>query len=769
LFKFQQPLQIMLTFPPLHKTTGIIIILLGLIFVQPLKGFSFFNSQADSKEDDLPNVLGNPSFCLYMPTKFDITFNLVLLSIATLCSLALVVHFFFVKELRQKPGDLMIMLSIGELISTLNQIILVYNCANKTQIDAFSQQFGSIIENLINFYHISFCLFHLNTLKCALRGPAIPNCAYHIGPIFMAPACTYLSQIFTSFNSDICHNGMNSDVIISISKYTFLILLVANFNRYIHKYLPQCEKVVKARMHFMQYYRKYLLILQFIFVSRGILEASSSYVISHGLSDKNLKIFNSFMTISHIITGAMPAILTLARFNDPVIKRYWNKIMGNFMSKQEEIPDPELTNSLGNLKKSYIKKIGSALLENSIVFKPYIVQIQYRRKVQVVYSILSGIHYFWQMKKTNQLKYCVQEKKLRDFNISEAKHKVSEEIFKIKQVMKVKKHAIEKEVSDVYNAVRKSGYEVANGTLSTYAPKAFQEIAEIDDYFKNFAQSLDLKDNLSNILKSGLNKAGQSGEFFFFTNDSKFIIKTISNKELKLLLKILPKYVDHLKQNQSSLLTRIYGLFSFKISYTREKYHFIIMNNVNNCPKECIQRKYDLKGSTVGRRTVKNKDVPKEKLQEYDTLKDLDFQKYEKHIGISQCEKTKLLETLKKDLNFLESQGLMDYSLVLYCVNKKKCSHILPDKGSDKSKEKSSQCFGECVNMFEDPQNPGVYYKVGIIDYLTKFGWKKRFEIFFKKLIAMNPNHNISAQTPDFYAKRFLSFVEDGIFDSSTK
>jgi len=514
----------------------------------------------------------------------------------------------------------------------------------------------------------------------------------------------------------------------------------------------------------LQYYRKYLLILQFIFISLGILEASSSYVINHGhnFSQEKLRIFNSVMTISHIITGAMPAILTLARFNDPVIKRYWNKFLGNFMSKQEDIPDPELTNSLGNLKKSYIKKIGSALLENSIISKPYIVQIQYRRKVQVVYSILSGIHYFWHMNKTNQLKYCVQEKKLRDFDLGE--RKVPHEIYKIKQVMKVKKHAIENQVPDVYNEVHKSGYEIANGTLTTYAPKAFQEIAAIDDYFKNFAQSLDLKENLRSILKSGLNKAGQSGEFFFFTNDNKFIIKTINDKELKLLLKILPKYVDHLKQNHSSLLTRIYGLFSYKLSYTREKYHFIIMNNVNNCPKECIQRKYDLKGSTVGRKTVKDQDVPKEKLKEYDTLKDLDFKKYEKQIGIGEPKKAKLLETLQKDVAFLESQGLMDYSLVLYCVNKKKCSHILPD---DKSKDKSSQCFGECVNMFEDPENQDVYYKVGIIDYLTRFGLKKRLEIFFKKLIALNPNHNISAQTPNVYAKRFISFVENGIFNSS--
>jgi len=367
------------------------------------------------------------------------------------------------------------------------------------------------------------------------------------------------------------------------------------------------------------------------------------------------------------------------------------------------------------------------------------------------------------MRKTNQLSYCVREKKILDFDIGEGKHKAHPEIFKIKQTMKVKKHAIEKEVPEIYNEVQKSGYTITNGTLTSYAPKAFQEVAGIDDYFKSIAELLDLKENVSSILKSGLNKAGQSGEFFFFTRDNKFIIKTISNREMRLLLRILPNYVEHLKQNHNSLLTRIYGLFCFKLSYTQEKYHFIIMNSVNSCPNECIERKYDLKGSTIGRRTVKVPDLPPEKLRQYDTLKDLDFRKYEKKIGIGETKKAELLETLKKDVEFLESMRLMDYSLSLYCVNKKKCCHL---KKIEENCEGEKKCFGECISMFEDPENDEVYYKVGIIDYLTRFGLKKRLEIFFKKLLALDPNHNISAQNPNTYAQRFISFVESGIFNS---
>lgn len=57
-------------------------------------------------------------------------------------------------------------------------------------------------------------------------------------------------------------------------------------------------------------------------------------------------------------------------------------------------------------------------------------------------------------------------------------------------------------------------------------------------------------------------KGGNSGSFFFFTEDNKFIIKTVNSREIKTLLNFLPNLTDFLlKTGGKSLISRIYGLY----------------------------------------------------------------------------------------------------------------------------------------------------------------------------------------------------------------
>ncbi|PHJ17560.1 phosphatidylinositol-4-phosphate 5-kinase, partial [Cystoisospora suis] len=57
----------------------------------------------------------------------------------------------------------------------------------------------------------------------------------------------------------------------------------------------------------------------------------------------------------------------------------------------------------------------------------------------------------------------------------------------------------------------------------------------------------------------------KSGQFFLFSHDGKYLIKTISQREVKQVLKILPAYIDHLLTNPNSLLTRLFGLHRVEI------------------------------------------------------------------------------------------------------------------------------------------------------------------------------------------------------------
>lgn len=74
-------------------------------------------------------------------------------------------------------------------------------------------------------------------------------------------------------------------------------------------------------------------------------------------------------------------------------------------------------------------------------------------------------------------------------------------------------------------------------------------------------ESLNPVVNRDMVFKAG-EGAGASGSFFFFSHDQRFIIKTISQYELKLFMSILDDYVEHLTKNPDSLLAKIYGVFT---------------------------------------------------------------------------------------------------------------------------------------------------------------------------------------------------------------
>lgn len=59
---------------------------------------------------------------------------------------------------------------------------------------------------------------------------------------------------------------------------------------------------------------------------------------------------------------------------------------------------------------------------------------------------------------------------------------------------------------------------------------------------------------------------GKSGSFFFFSHDGKFLIKTISNKELKTMLgNFMNNFYEYINNTPDSLIARVYGIYSIVI------------------------------------------------------------------------------------------------------------------------------------------------------------------------------------------------------------
>jgi len=106
---------------------------------------------------------------------------------------------------------------------------------------------------------------------------------------------------------------------------------------------------------------------------------------------------------------------------------------------------------------------------------------------------------------------------------------------------------------------------------------------------------------------SELTTSGKSGSFFYYTQDSRFVIKTIPKHEFKFMKSILKNYHEYLISNPQSLISKVLGIhkvfFYRKKQKLKKKIYFCIMNNVFVTNKK-VDLRYDLKGSTYGRRTI---------------------------------------------------------------------------------------------------------------------------------------------------------------------
>ena len=140
-------------------------------------------------------------------------------------------------------------------------------------------------------------------------------------------------------------------------------------------------------------------------------------------------------------------------------------------------------------------------------------------------------------------------------------------------------------------------------------------------------RSLDPKENIGQIQKSG-EGAGASGSFFFFAKDRNFIMKTMSEKEIKHLLRMLPSYFEHLDSFGSSYIAKIFGIFTIRMDKFEPIHVMIMQNTMPNVENADLHYVYDMKGSSINREVLKNltNDQLKKKCPTGGwVLKDLDF------------------------------------------------------------------------------------------------------------------------------------------------
>jgi hypothetical protein len=202
--------------------------------------------------------------------------------------------------------------------------------------------------------------------------------------------------------------------------------------------------------------------------------------------------------------------------------------------------------------------------------------------------------------------------------------------------------------------------------FKSYTPKVFERIREyfgIDraNYMLSVCGNYNFLEFISN---------SKSGQFFFYSHDGKYMIKTQTKEENKFLKKILPHYYQYMTENPHSFVCRILGMHRVKMYHLRRKVHFVIMESVFDTPQE-IHTIYDLKGSLVGRESTKEARAKGCVLKDMDLIND--NRKF--HLG---SKKEDFMTQIEKDAQFLASLNIMDYSLLVGIHDRSKRESIPP-------------------------------------------------------------------------------------------
>ncbi len=334
----------------------------------------------------------------------------------------------------------------------------------------------------------------------------------------------------------------------------------------------------------------------------------------------------------------------------------------------------------------------------------------------------------------------------------------------------------------VYEEMNRFKYEQNNydGVIKCkfydYAPKIFYNLRSLygisnDDYLKslgpeNFLCNLIITKNKS--LKE-ICSSGKSGSFFYYSYDSKYLMKTIPESEFNKFKEMLQDYYLYMYEHPKTLLQRFFGLYVCIFDDT--KMHFVVMNNVFNTSLQ-VHYKYDLKGSTYKRRSRKDNDINYENYDYDIAMKDNDFEDRKEVIDLSPYYKKILAEEARNDSKFLSDHNINDYSfligvydqkfnnkeqlpqeqlMLLTGTNKiKQCKSIIPNNVARKP------FYEEYYGGIQSEDKTKVYF-FGIIDIFTNYGASKRVEYIVK---SVSQGKGISCKPPDEYSKRFIRFID---------
>lgn len=393
--------------------------------------------------------------------------------------------------------------------------------------------------------------------------------------------------------------------------------------------------------------------------------------------------------------------------------------------------------------------------------------------------------------------YCLEESKLniQDINFNEFTQESANEFTKYS----INKEKILSNKKNSFLADDKIFKHIdINFECIEYAPKIFAYLRSLDkisndDIIRSFLPMFNEK-----IIAK--NDGGRSGNLFLGTMNKKYLLKTITLNELNFIRsQFLYNYVNYIKDNNDSLINRIYGIYELQNQkfLKNESIYLLLMRNLYGIfNEENVIVKFDLKGSSFDREIKTN-----EQVIQSDVLKDENFRTREKVLYLNYDDSENIKKILIKDTEFLKSIQIMDYSLfivkisiseienkfffgenfiknqndfkllLLKKLNKTDFEYaykILSNFTFEKSKCKTKILNDDLSFKKQDLNGLEKYifphidekyiYIISIIDFFQLYDTQKKIETVLKSIIV--EKEKISSLDVPEYQKRFENFIK---------
>ncbi|KRX00482.1 hypothetical protein PPERSA_03215 [Pseudocohnilembus persalinus] len=643
---------------------------------------------------------------------------------------------------REQPGDIILAISISEFILNFHWITMTINDLIYGQgpisTSTFCQveSFFSISAGVSEFvYNCLFCLFIVTKIRNSLYGKSFPQLYSHIFAAVCMVGCYLFCYLTNStglslFGMCSFKQGNNFGVFGIIIVIVFLIISIFTIV-YFKRNIPKNQDFLIYRKTVLSYYNRYL-VAQIIIWS---ILAISNFIVGFNCTSWQIPILNIFVTIGNTAKLCTSIVLSIMRYKDPIImKQIRPKLVKFFpcLFKPQQDNDYNLLEDNQNIYDILSEKL----------------------RISQVYSMICGV-----------IQGQILSPQQPAINIAQ----LNESEYKERYKFQLNESSIKK-IDCLVKEGDTEKLQLQKYKVYMYAPRIFKTFISQDSKLINLEQSFNMEDNFYYIQEKFSSDGGRSGSFFYATKDNKLLIKTMLKSEKDIILKKLRDYAQHFQENPNSFISKIYGIFTFKVSgifglLGGYEEHILIMRNILNCPNEYKLRSYDLKGSTEERQVIKlniSSELKKQLLKEK-TLKDLDFEQNEVDgkIHVDANLQYQISNILTEDVHFfMKKMKVMDYSLLVLKVNWRKYAEDFEVN----ERNEIAKRFQNIFQCFPSKLEPGVYYQISIIDYLQVWNQKKKAEKNIKGIKKLNLNSDVSAQNPSFYGDRFIKKIAKKLF-----